>query len=121
MFIFVLFFATYGFFNFTNQWWFGNLASDVNMNVCSNLAHCVLSSFYFGIRGEVGPGHEEYASQLSYSVSPIDDGDGDWHTFERFTFDTLYYFVLNVILLNIIFGIIYDKYADLRDEEHEKE
>ena len=35
---------------------------------------------------------------------------------ERFAFDILYYGLLNVILMNIIFGIIIDTFGALRDE-----
>ena len=34
------------------------------------------------------------------------------------TFDMVYFIVVNIILLNVIFGIIIDTFADLRDKRN---
>lgn len=38
----------------------------------------------------------------------------------RFFYDLTFYLLINVLWLNIIFGIIVDSFAELRDEKKEK-
>lgn len=40
--------------------------------------------------------------------------------YSRFGYDLTFYLFINVLWLNIIFGIIVDSFAELRDEKKEK-
>jgi len=70
---------------------------------CSNLYNCFTSTLYFGIRagGGIGDGLDPASSEDYWA---------------RMAFDLLYYVIMIIILLNIIFGIIIDTFAQLRDE-----
>lgn len=39
----------------------------------------------------------------------------------RVIYDLLFYFVVIIIVLNLIFGVIIDTFADLRSEKQQKE
>ena len=39
----------------------------------------------------------------------------------RVIYDLLFYFILIIIILNLIFGVIIDTFADLRSEKQQKE
>lgn len=70
---------------------------------CSTLYNCFTSTLYFGIRagGGIGDGLDPATSEDYWA---------------RMAFDLLYYVIMIIILLNIIFGIIIDTFAQLRDE-----
>eukprot|EP00658_Telonema_sp_P-2_P077688 TRINITY_DN7084_c0_g1_i3.p1 TRINITY_DN7084_c0_g1~~TRINITY_DN7084_c0_g1_i3.p1 ORF type:complete len:240 (+),score=36.27 TRINITY_DN7084_c0_g1_i3:136-855(+) len=57
---------------------------------------------------------DRYMTDLSQS----DDGDG--HIIGRFVYDHLFNIVLMILLLNILFGIIIDTFAQLRDENEQR-
>ena len=44
----------------------------------------------------------------------------DIHFFSRFVFDITFFMLINFICLNVIFGIIIDTFAQLRDELKDK-
>jgi len=41
--------------------------------------------------------------------------------FARVIYDLLFYFIVIIIVLNLIFGVIIDTFADLRSEKQQKE
>ena len=43
---------------------------------------------------------------------------GEWGMYqERLIFDITFFFIVNVLLMDIVFGIIIDTFAGLRDEQ----
>ena len=74
---------------------------------CFSLYHCLLSVLNYGIR--LGGGIGDQLKQLSYA-------DGQTTTFYlRYVFDITYFLVIVIALLKIIFGIIIDTFAELRE------
>lgn len=76
---------------------------------CYSLSSCFISSVYNGIRsGGIGDalGHIGI------------DEDKYWF---RYFYDLSYFVFVIVCLLNIVFGIIIDTFADLRDKRKELE
>jgi len=72
---------------------------------CTDLWNCFFTTLNVGIRsgGGIGDGLE------------IPDGEEYW---SRMIFDMLFYMVIIIILLNIVFGIIIDTFAELRDQRN---
>ena len=68
--------------------------------VCDNLWNCFFSTLNLGIRREG-----------SYMQIPEEQDYGS-----RMLFDLLFFLIIIIILLNIIFGIIIDTFAELRDQ-----
>ena len=76
---------------------------------CSNPWHCFLSVANNGLRAGGGVG--DVLNQIDYH--------GDGFT-KRYFYDLIYYLMIIVILLNIVFGIIIDTFAELRDQKRLK-
>lgn len=75
---------------------------------CHTLLECVTSTLQAGVRAGAGIG--EMIQQ------PVIEEDKYW---TRSLFDVLFFIVVIIILLNIIFGIIIDTFAELRDKKKE--
>jgi hypothetical protein len=75
---------------------------------CITLARCTTSITNFGVR------NGEIAQDIEYSID-----EPEW-TEKNFFFDTTYFWIITVVLLNIIFGIIVDTFGDLRGQESDK-
>jgi len=75
---------------------------------CETLLECVTSTLQVGVRAGAGIG--EMLQQ------PVIEDDNYW---TRSLFDVLFFAVVIIILLNIIFGIIIDTFAELRDKKKE--
>ena len=65
---------------------------------------CFLSTLNSGLREQGGIG--DALSQLEY---------GDSKYWFRYTFDLSFYFIIIVLLLNLIFGIIIDALCEIRN------
>lgn len=76
---------------------------------CDTLINCFASSLITGIRAGGGIG-----DMLAQATK---DDDDYW---VRMLFDLAYYIVVIIILMNIIFGIIIDTFAELRDRRKEE-
>lgn len=74
---------------------------------CDTLSDCFITTLTFGIRygGGIGDGIK----------SPV-KGEISCDYWSRMLFDLLFFVVIILILLNIIFGIIIDTYADLKEK-----
>lgn len=75
-----------------------------NMVVCDNSLDCFLLFINFGIRNGGGIGD---------SFNPVDPEDNSY--IARFFFDVGFFVIMVIILLNMIFGIIIDTFAELRN------
>lgn len=77
-------------------------------SICMSLLHCFLSTFNYGLRTGGGMGEflpAETAAEfnsLAYNI--------------RFFFDVSFFLLVITILLNVIFGIIIDTFAELREK-----
>lgn len=43
-------------------------------------------------------------------LQPMEEGDGAWRRWGRITYDLAFFIIVNVILMNIVFGIIVDTF-----------
>ncbi|KCV71988.1 hypothetical protein H696_01395 [Fonticula alba] len=77
---------------------------------CDTLVACLLTSLNHGLRNGGGIGDAIQPNSLQSSSFPY-----------RFLFDMLFFFVVIIIVLNLIFGVIIDTFADLRSEKNEQE
>lgn len=75
-------------------------------SICQSMIHCFFSTINYGLR--LGGGMGEAMSPQSYTT-PIE-------FYLRIFFDLSFFLVVVIILLNIIFGIIIDTFAQLRDK-----
>eukprot|EP01059_Diplonema_ambulator_P003616 TRINITY_DN13321_c0_g1_i1.p1 TRINITY_DN13321_c0_g1~~TRINITY_DN13321_c0_g1_i1.p1 ORF type:complete len:2760 (+),score=851.69 TRINITY_DN13321_c0_g1_i1:58-8337(+) len=102
MLIFVNIFASWAFFRFSKYF-------DENGDFgpgfdCDSLFRCWVLLMTYGLRQ--GGGMGDILNRPNWS----DEGVG-----ERITFDVLYFLVLIILFLNIVFGIIIDTFAELRE------
>ena len=74
---------------------------------CDSLLMCIVTSMNQGLRN--GGGIGDVLKERS-SSDPLYAG--------RVAYDMLFFFVLIVIVLNLIFGVIIDTFADLREEKY---
>jgi hypothetical protein len=84
----------------------GDRVSQFN-TFCNSLSDCFTTTLTFGIR--MGGGIGEAIK------SPVKN-DSQCDYWSRMAFDLLFFVVIILILLNIIFGIIIDTYADLKEK-----
>jgi hypothetical protein len=78
---------------------------DFNM-YCETLIRCLTSTINYGIRA--GGGIGDVLEQPLYS---------DAIYTSRYVYDFTFFMVINIILMNIFFGIIIDSFADKRAQE----
>lgn len=79
--------------------------TDKGDSICYTLVHCLLSNLNYGLR--MGGGIGEFLSPISINQT------SEYYT--RILFDMLFFVIITFTLLNIIFGIIIDTFAELRD------
>jgi len=75
--------------------------------LCSSMSHCFFSTINYGLR--LGGGVGDSMSPASYLSKK--------EYYLRFFFDLTFFLIVVIILLNIIFGIIIDTFAELRDKK----
>ncbi len=77
---------------------------------CDSLLMCIVTTMNQGLRNGGGIGDILRAPS---SKEPL--------YFGRVVYDLLFFFVVIIIVLNLIFGVIIDTFADLRSEKQQKE
>ncbi|CDW75428.1 cation channel family protein [Stylonychia lemnae] len=95
--------------NYTNEGTDPENSPDLN-NYCNSLVMCFASTLNNGLRS--GGGIGDVLTQLQ------DRDDKYW---KRFAFDLSFFVVVIILLLNLIFGIIIDAFADMRDQRNAME
>lgn len=85
----------------------GNFESDI----CEDYVACFLNSINFGLR--LGGGISD-----PFYLQPDPEKYGYWG---RFFIDITFFFIVKMVLLNLIAGIIIDTFSELRDELNERE
>jgi hypothetical protein len=89
------------------------LLDRVGDSVCMSMLHCFLSALNYGIRGGGGVG-----DFLPHQSSAAWNRQGK---FFREIFDASFFMIVITILLNIIFGVIIDSFAQLRGLKSERD
>lgn len=92
------------------QYYAHEINDDFSTITCSRLADCFLDMFNQGFRQGGGIGD---------MMSVV--GHNEKNYWDNFFYQMLFFFCINVIFLNIIFGIIIDTFAELREESKERE
>ncbi|CAH1782943.1 unnamed protein product [Owenia fusiformis] len=77
---------------------------------CSTLIMCILTSLNEGLRNGGGIGDILRKPSVDESLFMA-----------RVVYDLLFFFIVIIIILNLIFGVIIDTFADLRSEKQQKE
>ncbi|XP_050529247.1 inositol 1,4,5-trisphosphate receptor [Daktulosphaira vitifoliae] len=86
------------------------LDGEVKERACDSLVMCIVTTLNQGLRngGGIGDILRAPSSQEPLFVA-------------RVIYDLLFFFIVIIIVLNLIFGVIIDTFADLRSEKQEKE
>lgn len=82
----------------------------VKERACDSLIMCIITSMNHGLRNGGGIGD---VLRPPSAKEPL--------YFARVVYDLLFFFVVIIIVLNLIFGVIIDTFADLRSEKQQKE
>jgi hypothetical protein len=96
------------------------------IDVCSNMWRCLVYNLNFGLRngGGIADNHIVYAFNGIGNTNDNVFQDADWTTGKsvvgKMIFDLLFFVVINVIYLNIVFGIIIDTFGEMRGELDER-
>ena len=80
-------------------------------SMCSSLPHCFLTLLNFGMRSGGGIGETLLYPSYTEDTSKF---------MGRFVLDLLFFFMINTIYLDILFGIIIDTFEELRNAEEIK-
>jgi inositol 1,4,5-triphosphate receptor type 1 len=82
----------------------------VKERVCDSLIMCIITTLNQGLRNGGGIG------DVLRSPSAVEP-----KYLPRVIYDLVFYFVVIIIILNLIFGVIIDTFADLRSEKQQKD
>ncbi|XP_064473340.1 inositol 1,4,5-trisphosphate receptor type 1-like isoform X1 [Ornithodoros turicata] len=82
----------------------------VKERACDSLIMCIITSMNHGLRNGGGIGDVLRPPSVKEPLY-----------FARVVYDLLFFFVVIIIVLNLIFGVIIDTFADLRSEKQQKE
>jgi len=86
-------------------------SESVEENHCETLLMCIITTLNEGLRN--GGGIGDILRKPSQSEGMLFMG--------RVVYDLLFFFILIIIVLNLIFGVIIDTFADLRSEKQQKD
>ncbi|KAI5732226.1 hypothetical protein M8J77_023640 [Diaphorina citri] len=89
---------------------FVSVEGDVKERACDSLIMCIVTTLNQGLRNGGGIGDILRAPS---SKEPL--------FVARVIYDLLFFFIVIIIVLNLIFGVIIDTFADLRSEKQQKE
>lgn len=106
----VYLFTLIGFFFLTDTFNFSANNGVFQESICMNMLQCYLNSINYGFRSGGGIG-----DKLQF----ISFGDGkESRYYVEWIYSFAFFWFINIIFLNIIFGIIIDTFAELRDEKN---
>ncbi|XP_061187353.1 inositol 1,4,5-trisphosphate receptor type 1-like isoform X2 [Saccostrea echinata] len=83
---------------------------DGKQRVCDSLIMCILTSLNHGLRNGGGIGDLLRKPDIRENLFVA-----------RVVYDLLFFFIVIIIVLNLIFGVIIDTFADLRSEKQQKD
>lgn len=87
-----------------------SVGGDLRERSCDSLIMCIVTTLNQGLRNGGGIGD---ILRAPASAEPL--------YVARVVYDLLFFFVVIIIVLNLIFGVIIDTFADLRSEKQQKE
>ncbi|CAG4962499.1 unnamed protein product [Colias eurytheme] len=87
-----------------------SVGGDLRERSCDSLVMCIVTTLNQGLRNGGGIGD---ILRAPASFEPL--------FVARVVYDLLFFFVVIIIVLNLIFGVIIDTFADLRSEKQQKE
>nr|XP_034196586.1 inositol 1,4,5-trisphosphate receptor isoform X8 [Osmia lignaria] len=87
-----------------------NIGGELKERACDSLVMCIVTTLNQGLRNGGGIGDILRAPS---STEPL--------FVARVVYDLLFFFIVIIIVLNLIFGVIIDTFADLRSEKQQKE
>ncbi|XP_053593161.1 inositol 1,4,5-trisphosphate receptor isoform X1 [Microplitis demolitor] len=87
-----------------------NVGGEMKERACDSLVMCIVTTMNQGLRNGGGIGDILRAPS---STEPL--------FVARVVYDLLFFFIVIIIVLNLIFGVIIDTFADLRSEKQQKE
>lgn len=82
-----------------------------DIKVCSSLKSCFFTILNLGLRNGGG---------IAEAMLLTDINDPKYNFYLRVVFDIGFFMLVNIISLNIIFGIIIDTFAELRSKQRER-
>ncbi|XP_008579787.1 PREDICTED: inositol 1,4,5-trisphosphate receptor type 3 [Galeopterus variegatus] len=88
----------------------GDEEPDSTERACDTLLMCIVTVMNHGLRNGGGVGDILRKPSKDESLFPA-----------RVVYDLLFFFIVIIIVLNLIFGVIIDTFADLRSEKQKKE
>uniref|UniRef100_A0A8B9LAA2 Inositol 1,4,5-trisphosphate receptor n=1 Tax=Astyanax mexicanus TaxID=7994 RepID=A0A8B9LAA2_ASTMX len=86
------------------------MLEDNTERACDTLLMCIVTVLNHGLRNGGGVGDVLRRPSKNEALFPA-----------RVVYDLLFYFIVIIIVLNLIFGVIIDTFADLRSEKQKKE
>eukprot|EP00760_Papus_ankaliazontas_P008757 PhM_4_TR13920/c0_g1_i1/m.70620/K04958/ITPR1; inositol 1,4,5-triphosphate receptor type 1 len=109
----IFLFSMVSFYYFDDKYYDANANPDLGEGfVCQTLARCFALNVIYGLRQGGGIGDVLQHPNWQASTGTIAS---------RLIFDFLFWLVMIIIFLNIIFGIILDTFADLRDRKQDRD
>ncbi|KAK2589036.1 hypothetical protein KPH14_001879 [Odynerus spinipes] len=87
-----------------------SIGGELKERACDSLVMCIVTTLNQGLRNGGGIGDVLRAPS---STEPL--------FVARVVYDLLFFFIVIIIVLNLIFGVIIDTFADLRSEKQQKE
>ncbi|XP_011690390.1 PREDICTED: inositol 1,4,5-trisphosphate receptor isoform X3 [Wasmannia auropunctata] len=87
-----------------------NIGGELKERACDSLVMCIVTTLNQGLRNGGGIGD---ILRAPASIEPL--------FVARVVYDLLFFFIVIIIVLNLIFGVIIDTFADLRSEKQQKE
>ncbi|KAI4502615.1 hypothetical protein M0802_002527 [Mischocyttarus mexicanus] len=87
-----------------------NVGGEVKERACDSLVMCIVTTLNQGLRNGGGIGDVLRAPSSTEQLFVA-----------RVVYDLLFFFIVIIIVLNLIFGVIIDTFADLRSEKQQKE
>ena len=104
-------FAILAFLFLQDNFYDGNINSGlINKNgesICMSLLHCFLTSLNYGLRFGGGIAEINTTTTASWNNS---------NYYMKFFFDIAFFLLITTIILNVVFGIIIDSFAQLREQ-----
>jgi len=76
--------------------------------ICSTAIECLLNFWHIGLRMGGGIGDALDRQSFKFGSKGL--------YYEKIIFEILYYIIINLILINIFFGVIVDSFNDMRDK-----
>jgi len=96
-------------YNFFDSQYYSPDIGDAGERFCNTMLQCYLSTLNLGLRSGGGIG--------DMLMLPSFQPDVRMNYYFRVVFDLTFFLLINIIFLNIIFGIIVDTFAEMRDQK----